>query len=756
MTVVTTSRVSRVVSALLLSASLGAIAPAYAQSAPAASGEAAGSGGLAEIVVTAQRRSENLQSVAVAATALSGDALTQKGVSRLDQLQTIAPSLSITDAGLTQNVNIRGIGLASGSPSAANGVATYIDGVFQPPIVSTNSFYDIGSVEVFRGPQGTFVGSNSTGGAIFINSRSPDLHGISGYGEVSGGNYAAFGAEGAVNLPLSSTLAVRVAGKYRKHDSYYTDIGPYHNQAGRLDETAGRLGVLWKPSDPFQALLKVEFATKGTGGYPYRPFAGTAYAPYRPADIRTLDYDSPTRNDERALQATLELKYELAGGTVLRSISGYQNKRVFNLYDTDGTDSALYPFIDPTRPALGRTLPVTTNDQFVRERVWTQEINVISPKDQPLSWIFGGYFQRNRIDVNILALSNGFPTDITPNNRKTTTGVFGQMTWKMTPKLALDVGARYSHYSVSGGGAVIIGRGIPGFPPTGIPVASLDGAHSDGRMTGKVSLNWTPDSNNLLYAFVARGYKPGGFNSATSQFGPETVMDYELGWKSTLAGGLLRTQLGAFYYDYKDFQFDILSTATGQIAPVNLANAKVKGIEAQLQAKAGGFTFDGGVAYVDSSIAAVNFVDYRAVARDFPGVTLTAQCPAGQPSNPGVCMNYTPYLRSTNGGPNLFSPKWTYNLGLRYDLNLGDVRITPSVNYAYVGPQYSFIGYSPISDLLPGRGMLSARLGIEYGKVMIEAYGTNLANKAYVTGQNGNNEYFNAPREYGVRLRYDF
>lgn len=731
------------IAALLCSAAVALpAAPALAQAAPP---EDSDQGGLQEIVVTAQRRSENLQKVASAATALSGTALVEKGVRRLDELQNIAPSLSITDAGLTQSVNIRGIGLASGSPSVANGVATYVDGIFQPPIVSTNSFYDIAGVEVFRGPQGTFVGSNSTGGAIFINSRNPDLGSINGYAEASAGNYGALGAEGAVNVPLSSTLAIRLAGKYRYHDSYFTDIGPFRNKAGKLDEGNGRIGVLWKPVDAFQALLKVEMGSKATGGYAYHPFFGTAYAPYAPSDIRVLNYDSPTRNDERNLQASLELRYELAGGTVVRSLTGYQNKRIFNLYDTDGTNAATYAAITP-----GITPPVQTNDQFVRERVWTQEINIISPKDQPVSWIVGGYYQKNRIDVDITSLSNGFPVFITPNNNKITTGVFGQATWQMTPKLALDVGARWSHFSATGSGTVKVGPGGV------VAVIPLDGSHKDSRLSGKVSLNWTPDENNLLYAFVARGYKPGGFNSATSEFRPETVIDYEVGWKSTLAGGLIRTQLGAFYYDYKDFQFDVLDPVTAQTNPTNLTGAKIKGIEAQIQARVSGFTFDGGFAYVDSKIGSVTFIDTRAIANDFAGVTLVGQCPPGQPTNLPNCINYTPYVRSTGGGANLFSPKWTYNLGLRYDLDLGGVKVSPSVNYSYVDKQFSYIGYSPLRDILPSRGLLSARLAVQWNDVLVEAFGTNLTNKRYVSGQSANNEYYGAPREYGVRVNVSF
>lgn len=703
-----------------------------------------------EIVVTAQRRAENLQNVAAAATALTGDTLEDKGVQRLDDLQRVAPSLSITDAGLTQSVNIRGVGLASGSPSVANGVATYFDGVFQPPIVSTNSFYDIGSVEVFRGPQGTFVGSNSTGGAIFINSRNPELGKIGGYAELSAGNYDAWGAEAALNLPIGQTLAVRGAMKYRNRDTYFTDIGPLGNEPARLNEIAGRVGLLWEPSPAFSALFKLEIADKETGGYAYRPFAGSAYAPYRTANIRTVDYDSPTRNDEKALQTTLALQYETSGGTTLRSVSGYQNKRIFNLYDSDGTNAARYSAADAA------FLQQSTSDQYVRERMWTQEVNVISPTDGALSWIVGGYFQRNIIDVDITLRANGFPTDILILTNKTTTGVFGQATYKFSPQFALDVGARYSHYSADGSGNVAIGNAIPGFPHGGLVVADLGGSHKDGRMTGKVSLNWTPNDDNLVYAFVARGYKPGGFTSATMEFDPETVIDYEIGWKSTFADGRIRTQFGAFYYDYSNFQFDVLDPASGQVNPINLASATIKGLEAQIQARSHGFTFDAGIAYVDSSLGNVSFIDQRAVNRAFPGANFVPQCPVGQSTTLPTCIDYSPFVRSTDGGPNLFSPRWTYNIGAQYEAAIGDVSITPRLNYAYVGPQFSYIGYSPISDRLGGRGVLSGQLSLRKGNIELEFYGTNLANAKYVTGQTGNNEFYGAPREYGVRARVTF
>jgi iron complex outermembrane receptor protein len=722
---------------------VGLVSPAMAQQPSSAANpqtDLQASDTLQEIVVTAQKRAQNLQDVPIAATALSGDALAGKAVTRVSDLQFASPSLSVTDAGLTQSVNIRGIGLASGSPAVANGVATYVDGLFQPPILTTSSFYDIADIEVLRGPQGTLVGSNSTGGAIFINSRSPTLDQISGYGEVGGGNFGTWNGQGAINLPATDYLAVRAAFNVRNHDSYYTDYGA-GNHPARLDEKAGRVGVLLKPAGGFQALLKVEFVDRSTGGYAWRPIGGTPYASGLLPGIRSLDYDEKTFNKESGFQSSLELKYETAGGTVLRSISGYQNKRSNNSYDLDATI-----LNTPTQPR-------TSQIQHVRERVWTEEVNIVSPTNKPLTWIVGGYFQRNRIDVGIDQLSDGFPTRIDSPNKKTTTGLFAQASYSLTPKLQIELGGRYSHYAVTGTGAVKIGAGIPGFPPTGLTVADLTGRYKDGRATGKAAINWKVSNNNLIYAFVARGYKSGGFNSATSTFGPETVINYEVGWKSTMLDGHLRSSIDAFYNDYKGFQFGATDITSGQNGVTNIAGAKIKGIEAQLQGKFGGLGFDLGGAYVDSKLDPLTIVNTRFL----PPGTLGPQCAAGVPSNPPTCFDYGPYIQTNNGGRNLFSPKFTFNAGVQYEFPVGEgMTLTPRVNYAYVASQFTTLFYSPVTDLLPARGLVSALVTLRRGRWSIEAYGTNLANKEYVSGQSGNNEFYGPPREYGVRAHVNF
>lgn len=703
---------------------------------------------LEEVVVTAQRRAENVQNVSVAVTALAGDQLHDKAIARLDDLQFASPALTITDAALTRSINIRGIGLASGSPQVTPGVATYVDGLAQPPIANTATFYDIGTVEVLRGPQGTFVGSSSTGGAIFINSRSPDLSETNGYAEVSGGNFRNRGVQGAINLPAGDTFAVRIAGNYRQHDSYFDDIGPFHSSAGELKDTSGRLGLLWKPSDVFQALFKSELTTHDTGGYAYQPIPTTQYAPLTSPGIRTLTYDDPTRNHERAEQNSLELRYTLAGGVIVRSLSGYQDKHVYNLYDSDATMQPLpRPNPDP--------YPRATSDQFVRERVYTQEFNVISPTDGNFDWVVGAYWQRNKIDVVITQNSDDFPTNIDIKNKKTITGYFAQVGYKLAPDLKLNVGGRYSTFDVTSGGGVVIGRGIP-VPPfntVGLQVADLSGSHNDARPTGKVALEWTPNGDNLIYGFVARGYKPGGFNTATQGFDPETVLDYEVGWKSTLLDGHLRTQIGAFWNDYNGFQIDLLNPLTGTVQTQNIANSTLRGFEAQAQARLYGWGLDMGFAYVDSKLGHATFVNTRALP---PGTNLPQCAPGTSPGAPPICFDYGPYLTTATGRSMLYSPKVTLNAGVDYSIVVGKGTLRPRLNYAYIDQQYTTLLYSPITDRLPSHGLLSAQLAYSLENWMVEAYGTNLADKVYVSGQSGNNQFFGAPREYGVRVSVKF
>jgi iron complex outermembrane recepter protein len=712
---------------------------------------------LHEVRITAQRRSENLQAIPVAVTALTGNDLKGKAVSQLNDLQYAVPSLSIGNAGLSNVVNIRGVGLASGSPAVANGVAVYVDGLFQTPTIYANQLYDIEDVEILRGPQGTLVGANSTGGAIFINSRNPKLGAVDGYVEAGTGNYDAWSVQGAVNLPVNDVLALRVAGEFTQHESFYHSIGPADTDAGSLYDKGVRLGLLLEPG-AFQALGKVEYVDRDTGGYAATPVPGTRYALFAPGNPFVLDYDTPdNRNHERELTLNLQLSYRFTNGITLRSRSGYIDKPVHNFEDYDGTTANI-----PAAPRL-------TYDQHVRGQHWTQEINLLSAQQGRFDWVAGAYFGRTHINVNIYetgALGLQGPTQYIYNpQKKTTTGWFGQLNFKLTGAWELQTGLRYSSYSVTGNGFISLvlpptscaGVALPPARWNGCRIGSSAGEESDARATGKVALNYRLSEDSLLYAFVARGYKPGGFNSPTAPFLPETVWDYELGWKAAPLQNHVRTQLGAFFYQYQNFQFQELQLSTGTVGVTNLPTATLDGIEASLQARVSGWGIDAGAAYVHSKLPSPQpFVNNHLLP---PSASNLPQCPRGEASS-ASCFDYTPYLTSTASGPSLYAPRWSYNAGVQYEWQLGSrTSLTPRLNYAYLGGQFTSLTYSRVTDYLPAHGLLAASLALRLGgHWTLEAFGHNLTNRLYRTGEglnSGNYYFYGAPRQYGISARYD-
>ena len=213
--------------------------PAHAQT------EAAQADNTDEIVVTAERRARPLDRTPIAATVLSGEDLANAGVSVVDQLQFVTPATTVNYFGQGTNFNIRGIGKTETNSQTLTGVITYRDGApSNPGWFTAEPYYDIQSIEILRGPQGTFVGANATGGAVFITSNQPEINGgVHGYVLGQAGNYNSLGGQGAVNLPISDTLAARVALYADTRDSFYNISGPYSGDDG-VRIFSGRFSLL--------------------------------------------------------------------------------------------------------------------------------------------------------------------------------------------------------------------------------------------------------------------------------------------------------------------------------------------------------------------------------------------------------------------------------------------------------------------------------------------------------------------------------
>jgi iron complex outermembrane recepter protein len=698
---------------------------------------------LEEVVVTAEHRTESLQKTNIAASALSAIDLTEKSVSDIATLQEATPSLSVINEGFAESLNIRGIGLAVTSPSVDPGIATYRDGAFLPTQTSLNQpFYDLDNVQVLRGPQGTFAGQDATGGAIYVNSKSPSLTaGTTGYFTAGYGNYNDLQFNGAINLPVNDTLALRVAFNDQQRSSFYTNLSPTANgsQPGNLDQTDLRVGLLWQPTQALSVLWKTEYDIDKNDSFADQPIPGTSFYDFAPKTPFVIDYATPGVNYINTyVLSSLQANYQFADGITLKTNTAYQYDAGFFLVDQAAAPIPGY----------------SANNNGI-ERVWTEDASLVSPDNQAFRWVVGGtFFNYTLTPVTSLQTTPVETEDVDLDTTKRSYGAFASVTYALTPTLDLQAGVRHSNDEVDTAGHVTIS--IPAFALTEVvPLGSP--AYSDNAWTGKVALNWNPDAINLIYIFGSKGYKAGGANAGSTQsFAPETVWDYEAGWKTTVLGGHLRNQFGVFYTNYKDFQVSQFSAIAGAASVINAGTTStIKGFEEQAQLQLGAFGADTSVAYVHSNIGSLPpQIDQRNLPDG--GVGLGPQCAPGQTVG---CFNYTPYVQPVPQGPNIYSPEWTANVGVQYAFDLGQAAtLSPRVDVSYTSQQWATYFEAP-EDNLKARTLVNAQLTYQHAEWSVQAYGTNLFDQVYVSGFSanfGNNYFLLPPRQFGVRFTRRF
>ncbi len=702
---------------------------------------------LEEVVITAEKRSENMQTVPLAVSVLTADDLARKGVQDFRDLQNATPSLSVTEAGILTFMNIRGIGLTLQSPTVVSGVATYRDGLFSPsPIFMTENQFDLASVEVLRGPQGTFVGQNSTAGAVFLNSQNPALSAnASGYAGLHVGSYNEHGVTAAVNLPVSGTVAARIAINTESRDSYYTNIGSRAATPGSIDHKSVRLGLLWQPSESFQLLWKTEANDARDGGYSFKPQPGGALGAVAPVDPFTLNFDrSDIHDNEGSVRSSVEARWKLQSGLTIKSLTGYQLGTQNFLTDTDATNLDLgYSF------------------QRILDKVYSQELDVVSPDTGSFKWTVGGSYVRQDAHLDLHICADAVPLagsgNVCPHmdiwilttNPKISTGAFAQGTLSLGRGLELQAGARFSHDSQSQEGALTLTPSPP--LPGAIPADSPH--YDDNHVTGKVALNWTLNPHNFLYAFVANGFKSGGVNLPAGTFRAETVRTYEAGWKGTFADGHVRTQLGVFDMDYHYLQMNIVDPNSGTNAVGNADKSTVRGTEFQLQSRFGGLGADLNVAYLDSTTGGIRLIDVRSL----PGGSTSGLGPQCVPGQTVGCFDYEPYKRNLAGQPTPYSPKVTANLGLEYRIPAGNGSLTPRLDVSHIAKQYSSLFAGPL-DTIPARTVGNVSLYWEKGNWLTTVSLRNVTDKTYVSGidDGSGNMWLGAPRTFQLSVRSQF
>ncbi len=253
---------------------------------------------------------------------------------------------------------------------------------------------------------------------------------------------------------------------------------------------------------------------------------------------------------------------------------------------------------------------------------------------------------------------------------------------------------------------------------------------------------------------MARGYKAGGINNAvTPNFAPEHVTDFEVGWKSKLFDGHLITDIGGFWMNYQGLQQPVIQvgTQTGQAEITNLGDSKIKGIEATIQARAAGFTAELDLAYDKSTLGGIDAIATYELGPN--AGNLGKQCPPGVTTG---CFNYTPYIQDLSGEQNPYAPEFTADLTVDYAIPVGEHTLRPKLNFQHMDKQYASIFQKDNYYLMGSRDLLNASLNWESNPWLVQLYCNNLTDRLYVSGYNGNIEYYGNPRQIGVRVNRSF
>jgi len=676
--------------------------------------------GLEQIIITAQRRAEPLDQVPIAASVISGSELEKRGVDNIVDLPSLTSSLTIQNQGALSYVNIRGVGIQSTNPTTSSGVANYADGFFIPHETAiSGSYFDIGQIEVLRGPQGTLVGQSSTGGAIFVNSVRPSLAGFTGFVQQTFGNFGYARTEGAVNAPVSEKLAIRLAVQSDRRDSFYSNLGAADSavthglEPGNMDSQAARIGVKFVPTANVDVYLKYEFQTRKGDGFAAKSYAELAGANDATApglsDPFTTSYDFPSFDKSRLSRASAEVSWNITETLVLRSLTGYQHEALKNNFDNDFTFR-----------------PISTATQLFSESTFEQEINLLSNNPGAFNWILGAFYLHDSTPTYLrLTVPPTVLIQTGPSERSY--ALFAQGTYSFASRWQLAVGARANRNEKTSTGT----QQLVGFP---FPPVSLDAKIKASEPSGKISLSYFPSESSTIYASASRGFKAGGANPGNSVnfiFDPEKINAYEAGYKAGFLDDRLRLSAAGYYYDYENLQATVFDPVARQ-AIVNVPSARIYGAELDFNGSFDSWVFNVGAGYNQSKV------------KD----TFLSIDPRSPLAGPVDLTN-----RRLS-----YAPRWTANAGATYTVPVGLGKLAATAQYSYASLAYaSLFQVAPI-DILGSHSIVNANLALLFDNgLRVEAYGSNLTDRLYAVGTLGSDAaIWGSPRQYGVRLSYDF
>ena len=565
---------------------------------------------LGDIIVTARRVEERQQRVPVAITSFSQESLERNRIETLADLQQFVPSASVTgyNSANQEWFSLRGQGQTGFETGGGVGGGPAVVGYLaEVPIniAGPGLYYDLSSVQVLKGPQGTLFGRNTTGGAILFEPRLPTDH-FEGYGELTLGNFGRREFLGALNFPIADGLDARIAGQIGHRDGYTHDV-VQDKDYQRRDFGSIRAGLKFTKGDFDNYLLGTytEYRTNGSGyvllfANPNNPALVAALANQKAIGVRRTAH-SVTGEKERGQFLTVidHASLQLSDQLTLRNIASFTHYRTLRREDEDGSPLIL---LDSTGPLPGdwqKDQDVVTEELQLQGRFLADRLTLQT----------GAYYEHGHNPVNTSFSQQFAPTfflvtfRIDQNN--TSKGLYGQGTYAILPDLKATAGYRHTWDKVgfgfanAGSATQIPQPGDPCFSVFGsvFPNNCLISDHTkDDGSSYNLGLDWQATQKTLLYVATRQGYKSGGFNIIATQLGatnsaffryrPERVRDAELGLKTdwSLGGAPGRSNLAAYYSKYKDAQVltaAVVGAGGVQGVTANAASATIWGIEAE-------------------------------------------------------------------------------------------------------------------------------------------------------------------------------
>jgi len=601
----------------ILAAMLAMPATSFAQTAS----EDEAKSGVSEIIVTAQKREENLQDVPVAVSAFSGDTLVERGVSDMQALSGLIPNMGFSNAYSQVRITLRGLSFADLAAQGGEArVAYHVDGAYMAMTGDIGgTFYDMERVEVNRGPQGTLFGRNATAGTVNVVTRNPtDTFG--GYLNAEVGNYNTANIEGALSGPLGDGISARIAFQSRNHGGYDFNV-PNKIDINNQSTQAVRAKLMFNKTENFTAILSADYFHENdrvgpllvgfavpNGGAVLTGFGAQYKDTGANPDPRNNYSGQIPLNEKESYGVTLDMKLDLADDFSVVSLTNYR-KSDYRFYDDIGTFNS----------GTTGSGSLIESRQFERAKQFSQELRL--SKDFSRGNItLGGFLYSQDYDTggdgtgvkggnavltqfgSYLASVIGFPPGAylsTPNLytqgfiqgagvRTRGEAIFGEVTFNLTDTTKLIAGARYSWerrtlVNSTLGLDLLTLASDPSFVlPAALPAQKTSYRNFSPRVTLQQELG----PNAMIYATFAKGFKTGGFNAAQySSYKPEILTDYEAGFKADLLDRKLRLNGSAFYYDYQDLQTIVIPADQTIPGSVNTnGDAKVYGGELEMTA----------------------------------------------------------------------------------------------------------------------------------------------------------------------------